>query len=381
MTRWALVSMLVWAAGCGPSAPEVRGAPVAGSLQAPVVAAPDAGPVEPAVDDEGRYPKGQLHLHSANSPDSPTLPMDVIPRYEELGFDFLVFTDHNYTTEFVYSSDQLLLITGAELTTNLEQCEPPPPDPEEGRCRFHMNALFVPTPAPGEMPWDQPNEEITDFGRLALHQRHLDAIRRLGGVAMLNHPTWHWLVDGELLAELARRGVLLIEIANAGYATWNAGNEQYPGAEAIWDAALTAGVTLWAVASDDAHHYYQHEIDARIADERTPYPPGLGWVMVRARKDAQAIRDAVVRGDFYSSTGVVLADVRVHGGALVIEVDEASPGAHQFTFIGAGGRVLAEQRGRRASFALAGVGRGGYVRAVVTDADGRKAWTQPVRPE
>jgi len=315
-------------------------------------------------------------MHSANSPDSPTLPMDAIARYEQLGFDFLVFTDHNYTTEFVYSSDKLLLLTGAELTTNTEQCDPPPPEPD-GKCRFHMNALFVPTPAPGEMPWDEDNDEITDFGRMALYQRHLVAIRRLGGVPMLNHPTWHWLVDGAMMTELARRGVLLVEIANQGYPTWNDGTDVYPGTEAIWDAALTAGQTLWGVASDDAHHYYEDEIQARIDEERQPYPPGLGWVMVRARKDPDSIRDAVVRGDFYSSTGVTLSRAEVVDGALVVEVGQPSTGAHQFRFIGTGGAVLAEQQGRAARLPLAGLT--GYVRAVVTDAAGHKAWVQPVR--
>jgi hypothetical protein len=340
---------------------------------------PDAGvPARPV--EEVRYLKGQLHLHSANSPDSPTLPMDVIARYEELGFDFLVFTDHNYTTEFVYTSDKLLLMTGAELTTNTEQCEPPPPE-EEGRCRFHMNALFVPTPAPGEMPWDRPNDGITDFGRTALHQRHLDAIQRLGGVAMLNHPTWHWLVDGPTLTDLAKRGVLLVEIANAGYEAWSDGTDVYPGTEAIWDAALSAGATLWGVASDDAHHYYQHEIDARVADERQPYPPGRGWVMVRARKDEDSIRDAVVRGDFYSTTGVVIERIDRSGGALVIEVGDSATGTHHFAFIGNGGRVLAQSDGRAADFPLTGNGAAGYVRAVVTDSAGRKAWVQPVPTE
>jgi hypothetical protein len=63
---------------------------------------------------------------------------------------------------------------------------------------------------------------------------------------------------------------------------------------------------------------------------------------------------------------------------LEIAVDARSPGPHSFTFIGAGGRVLARSQGRSASFRLADA-RGGYVRVVVEDPRGGRAWVQPVR--
>ena len=36
---------------------------------------------------------------------------------------------------------------------------------------------------------------------------------------------------------------------------WNAGDAKRPSMEALWDAVLTAGGTMWGVASDDAHDY------------------------------------------------------------------------------------------------------------------------------
>jgi hypothetical protein len=383
--RRAVVAAASLVGGCGPGVtpialPATSASLAASSPQRAAAAASQeetsarVGADRPA--DEVRYLKGQLHVHTANSVDSSTLPMDVVRWYERAGYDFIVVTDHNYTTEFAYGST-MLLITGAELTYNPSKCRPPPVEPD-GRCRFHMNALFVPTPAPGEMPWDQPDEAVQDFTRLGLYQRHLDAIKRLGGLAQLNHPTWHWGVDGTLLAELARRGVTLVEIANQAFSSWNAGTDIYPGTEAIWDDALTRGAVLWGVASDDAHHYSAAELQARTAEGRPRYPPNQGWVMVRSRRDPQAIRDALVRGEFYSSTGVVLARAEIDKGALVIEVDASSPGTHWFRFIGAGGALLAQQEGRGARFPLAYVGEG-YVRAVVADARGARAWVQPFR--
>ena len=127
------------------------------------------------------------------------------------------------------------------------------------------------------------------------------------------------------------------------------------------------GANVFGTATDDAHHYF----DAAAAGARGEpvFPGGLGFVMVRAAKQPGAIRDALARGDFYASTGVLLARVARAGGPvekLEIAVDARSPGPHSFTFIGAGGRVLARSQGRSASFRL-GDARGGYVRVVVED--------------
>ena len=199
----------------------------------------------------------------------------------------------------------------------------------------------------------------------------------MDGLAQLNHPNFHYGADGPLVAALARDGLTLLEIANASWDSNDTPDDKgRPTSEAIWDEALTAGATLYGTATDDAHHYF----DARaVAARGEPVFTGdRGFVMVRARKDPAAIRDALARGDFYSSTGVLLARVAHDARALTIEVDARSPGSHHFTFIGSGGRIVATSEGRAASFPLARL-RDGYLRAVVTDGAGKKAWTQPIR--
>jgi hypothetical protein len=161
--------------------------------------------------------------------------------------------------------------------------------------------------------------------------------------------------------------VTLVEISNVQFQPWNRGDPQHPSIEAMWDAALTAGVDLWGVASDDAHDYRAG------ADGR--YPAGGGWIVVRARRDPTAILDAIRAGDFYASTGVVLAGVDVVDGELTVDVADDDPGEHVITFIG-DGRVLSEQHGRKGRQPLADTS---YVRAVVTRDDGARAWTQPER--
>ena len=165
-----------------------------------------------------------------------------------------------------------------------------------------------------------------------------------------------------------------MEIANQNEAESNAGDAAHPSTEALWDQVLTAGARVYGVATDDAHHYDDAEEVRRGG--APAFVGDLGWVMVRAEKDARSIREALRRGDFYSSTGVELARVEVEGGRLVVEI-AGGTASHEISFIGTGGRRLATIRGARASFAL-GDAEVGYLRAVVRDAEDRRAWVQPV---
>ena len=312
--------------------------------------------------------KGQLHLHTNNSGDSATPPADAVRWYAAHGYDFIVVTDHNRIT-VERSPPSMLVIPGVELTQNVERCVPPPP--AGTRCLLHVNALFVAPPADGRIPWPQ----AVGSSRFELYHRAVEATRRLGGIAQLNHPNFHYAADAPLITLLARDGITLLEIANR---SWDSNDvpadKGAPSTEAIWDAVLTTGGDVFGTATDDAHHYF----DARAVGARgeSVFPGDLGFVMVRAAKEPAAIRAAIARGDFYSSTGVLLG--RVERTRDNLEIDVAGAGDHRFTFIGAGGRVLARAQGRTAAFALARA-RGGYVRTVVEDGAGHRAWTQPVR--
>jgi hypothetical protein len=308
--------------------------------------------------------RGSTHVHAKASGDSSEPPADVVRWYEAHGYDFIVLSDHNRVT----ATDDiprrsLIVIPGVELTHNSNDClEPPPPD-DDKKCRIHVNAIGVTAHPDGKLPWDLHATRV----RLGTYTLALDEAKALGGVAQINHPQWHWGMTPALLAELAKRGAPLFEVWNAQFATWNAGDADHPSTEALWDAVLAQGIDVWGVASDDAHDY----------EGTGPYPPGGGWVMVHAARDGKAIVDALARGDFYASTGVTLARAGRDGDALAVEVADVDPGAHTIAFVG-GGQVLREVHARAARFALADAP--GYVRAVVTrDADGAKAWVQPVR--
>jgi len=295
----------------------------------------------------------------------------VVRWYREHDFDFVVFTDHNRVAPSLRSTRPLVL-SGVELTQNLRDCVPPPAPGEQ--CLLHVNGLLLDRAVvPGLDPWRfEPTRD-----RRAAYRLAIATATRAGGIAQLNHPNFHHAVDAELLTKLASEdGLRFFEVANGSFDADNAGDARHPSTEALWDHVLTAGGWLYGTATDDAHHYFDAaEVAAR---GRPVYRPGRGFVMVRAALDPASIRAALLRGDFYASSGVLLSGVEVGKGALRIDVADASPGLHACKLIATGGRVLAQGQGRSFRFGLAGVPPG-YLRAVVEDGQGRKAWIQPIK--
>jgi len=350
-------------------------------VASPAVAAAPAGPaVEGGTSAEQAAPdadapevwlKGSTHVHARASGDSSEPNGNVITWYEQHHYDFIVLTDHNRVSELDAASNTrgqawlrdphagLIVLSGIELTHNPIGCLPIG-DPSRN-CRIHVN-LLGPTARPGgRLEW----AERRSHARIDMYRAALNAQTALGGLAQINHPQWLWGMTPELLTELAHRGIRLVEIANSAFSKWNVGDAAHPSTEVLWDQALVRGAILWGTASDDAHDY----------DGHGKYPPGGGWVVVHARRDPRAILDALAAGRFYASNGVVLERAAVERGELVVAVDPAQAGQYTIDFIQDGRRVesIAGKVGRRAVPAT------GYVRAVVTRDDGKRAWVQPVR--
>jgi hypothetical protein len=132
------------------------------------------------------------------------------------------------------------------------------------------------------------------------------------------------------------------------------------------------------VASDDSHDYQD------VSNPDAP-APGHGWIVVRADQlTPDALASSLRRGDFYASTGVTLEDYAAGERQIAIDILAAArygtrmvptDSRYLTRFIGKGGRVLAELPGTRPRYAIRG--DEGYVRAVIVDSNGRRAWTQP----
>lgn len=370
MGGWVVIALAV-AIGplaCGP--PSATTAREAGPREAGPRPDGAAGGGGEAAEPAPGWLKGQLHLHSNASGDSDTPPARVARWYADHDYDFIVFTDHDRITE-IDGPPGLLVFAGIELTQNLETCDPAP---EPGlSCLLHVNGLFVGPDTTALRSVVGP----ASAQRLELYDHALRVTEALGGLAMLDHPNFHYAADADLLSALAGRGLTLLEVANEAWDSNNQGDATHPSTEALWDAVLSTGARVWGVATDDAHHYY----DALELRERgqLPHTGDRGWVMVRARPDRASIRAAIERGDFYATNGVMLDRVDLDGESLQVAVDEDAKGSHRFELIGDGGRVLQQQRGREVAFAVP-PGHAGYLRVRVQDRRGRRAWTQPVWP-
>ena len=295
--------------------------------------------------------KGNIHTHTTES-DGDDTPENVVRWYRRHGYDFLVLSDHNHLTLFEYAEGRRrfkrpLTVPGEEVTLSIH----------EGRTPIHINAIGI----------SRVVEPIDAKETVPTLQANVDAIIGAGGIASINHPNSRWSFDHDHIKEVT--GATLLEIYN-GHPTSNVhgapGKASY---EEIWDGVLSAGRTIFGVATDDSHHYK----DFHPARSN----PGRGWIVVRAEAlEVEAILDGLSHGRFYSSTGVELDDLDQSAEAVSLSVTTEKDFIYTTAFIGRGGKVLHESTGPEASYEPSR--EEGYVRAVVRSSSGTKAWTQPV---
>ncbi len=275
----------------------------------------------------GRFRKAQLHVHTTRS-DGELEPEEALARYRDAGYTFVCLTDHDRVTRCdALDGPEFLAVPGVEETL-VRGIYPLGP---------HLTRLFVDRPAPG-----------------GTAQERLDATRREGGIAVLNHPSWKGnLWTGEWTLERMRRlrGPFLLEIVNPHSDTaedvrrWTALLRERPRSEPVG-----------AVACDDAH---------------TPRQIDRGWIMVKVeRATAGDLRRALQGLSFYATTGP-----EVELGAADGVVRCAGAALRRVAFIDRQGRVRAEADGPEALYRPAGDEE--FVRVEAQDASGGRVWSQP----
>jgi hypothetical protein len=303
---------------------------------------------EPQDTENTRWYKGNTHAHTTES-DGDTPPQEVALWYRDHGYNFLVLSDHNVLTDPTLLDElftsEFVLIPGEEVTSEFN-----------GK-PVHINGLNVQSLV-------VPEVAETLVGTI---QRNVDAIREVKGAPHINHPNYGWAYGAEELAQV--EGDRLLEIYNGHPSVHNNGGGDALGMESVWDYLLTRGKRVYGVAVDDAHNFQE------IGRDRSN--PGRGWVSVRAAAlDATSIIRALEQGSFYSSTGVELDDVVVSERRIEVHIRRRGNFKYRTQFIGAGGRILAESRENPAVFELTAPEV--YVRAVVHNSGGWRAWVQPV---
>lgn len=315
-----------------------------------------AGAVAPFDDQPGVWLRCALHTHTTES--DGWLPPKSLRRYHAIkDYDVLAITDHDRLTPAPEGDDDLLLLGGAELSLKAPASGGP----------LDVLALGV-----TDLPAVSRDATLAEAAR---------AIQSAGGLAFVAHPVWTGLRTEELDAD-DFADVTGMEIFNAGCEV-----EQGRGhAHAHWDVWLSTGHRLVGIATDDLH---------------TPgFESFLAWTMVHAReKSRDAVLDALRTGRFYATAGPRITALHGDGHRLTIRTTPVRSIAFlaqppMGTALNAGrlepshyARRLPTADGQTVEGQIDGDLLTGatvdwlpglrYLRIVITDHQGRMAWTNP----
>ncbi len=294
--------------------------------------------------------KGNLHTHTTMS-DGDSTPDVVAKWYKDNGYQFLILSDHNVLTPVAELNSKLaepekyLLIPGEEVTTTIN-AKP-----------IHINAYGL----------DSLVKPMQGDSMMRHIQGNVNLIKQAGAIPSLNHPNFGWAVQSKDL--LAIQNLPMIEVYNGHPSVNNRGGGGAESLEQMWDALLTARKKVFGIAVDDAHHFKNFS----KADSN----PGRGWVVVRAGSlSRKNIMEALAAGDFYSSSGVELAELETSAQTILLSIKQVGTLKYTTDFLGAKGKLLGRIYGLNAAYKIKG--NEPYVRAVVHCSNGDDAWVQAV---
>jgi hypothetical protein len=294
---------------------------------------------------KGKWLRGNCHTHTTMS-DGAATPRQVVAAYRKQGYDFLVLTDHGKVQEDIKALQRknFLVINGIELH---------PPTQRHALVEHHLIAIGI--------------ENVPNVKRL-LARGLKSVIRwtwRNGGIPVYCHPYWSGHDVGHMEEGQAAFGMEAFNtVCHVRKGLGDAGVHL--------DQALAQGFRWRVFAVDDAHFDLSGNIAHEI--EREGFQ---GWIMLKATGLTRAaVMHAMRKGRFYATTGPVFHSVAVRAGAIHVE---CSP-VKQITLHSEGplGTVVRASRARltHAEFELHR--RMEYARIDIIDANGGKAWTNPI---
>ena len=295
----------------------------------------------------GRMLKGGLHCHTTRS-DGRGTPEEVLKKHLDNGYDFLAVTDHRF---YNYSNFGLpiTVVPGMEMDANFA-------DTANTRCvHCHHIVCVGPERDRGNGFAQDQRFDSVRISQPQETQPMLDMLHENGNLTVYCHPEW----SGTPAREFDMlRGNFAMEI-------WNSGCAVEDGLDTdngwLWDDLLSRGQVIYGVATDDGHAMDQH---------------CLGWVTVNAENRVSSILDALASGAFYSSCGPEIYDFRVEDGRAFVECSPVS--TIQFRQFNVPYHMVRGEGVTRGETALRRSCGAQYVRAVVTDSLGRRAWTNPI---
>ena len=290
----------------------------------------------------GKWYKANLHTHTTTS-DGKASPAERVEQYRRAGYDILAITDHRVTNDIRglgkrsagKSGRKILVISGVEYS-------PVCPTKYDVHHIHHIVAINVPHPF--------------DLSKIKDANRCIRKVKAVGGENILAHPLW----SGHSFHEFKHlKGLAAMEVYNSSCV--GVGRES---SENEWTHALDRGMMLPCVGVDDTHSTDGNDVCATWT-----------WLKMPRLTVAEVLK-AVRTGAGYASRGPKIHDFRFDGVNVKIRCSPVKSICFM-TPPGWGSSRRAEPGKTITSFSM-GMPNRPYVRAVITDANGRKAWSNPL---
>ncbi len=279
-----------------------------------------------------------LHIHTTLS-DGHCTPEEAAQYYLEAGYDAVALTDH-----WIYHGEDeiegLHILPGIEYNVGGN-------DTRNGV--FHIVGIGM-TSDPG-VPADWVNMVKTSEAKAA---EIMKKIHLHNGIAVLAHPAWS-LNTPEMLSRIGDFDAL--EIYNT---VSECGMSDRPYSGLIADSLANLGRQVPLIAADDTHYYQDDLCRAAIMVEATDM-------------ETQSLLRAIKAGKFYATQGPELHLTQLTPDKVKVICSPCSKIAFFSNNAWSQGRVIKGENLVQAEYSR--YGDEDFVRAEVTDAEGRMAWS------
>lgn len=294
-------------------------------------------------DQPGRFYRGNIHTHSTAS-DGGLSPEAICKLYQDAGYSFVAISDH-FLSHYGYPITETAMFRSETFTT-LPAAELHVKGTEFADI-WHILAIGLPSDFAPPLNGETGNQIAT---------RALAA----GAFVVAAHPYRLSLTETDILS---LGNIHALEIFNGISVNFNDRSDSWE----LLDTLLMRGHRYTATAADDAH-FFPEEFDGM-----------RGWVWVKSEAlTPEALLAALKSGSFYASTGPEIYDIQLLPGDKIYV--SCSPVERIFVTGGAdraasrGGEALTE-----AILDLKGIkAKAPYCRVTVRDAQGRRAWSNPI---
>lgn len=321
--------------------------------------------------ENGKAFKANLHCHT-NISDGALSARELKRLYRLRGYSVVAFTDHDVMVAHEELADaDFLPLRGYEMEFKAERrgesCAPQchlgliALSRDARQVCFHRTKyLYGNAAANAHLALYDAREP--DFERTYTAECINEVIARAkkaGFFVTLNHPEWSLEGHDELAA---REGLSAVEVSN-----YNCKLLGFDGGSHIYDELLRSGKRLFAIAADDDHN---------AAPPAAKNFDSFGaFTVIRARElSYEAIAEALEKGWFYASEGPEIRALFAEDGKLHVRCSGAESVA--FTTRGRHAARVVRQGFEPLTEACFEPSRGdGYVRVIVTDRNGRRAYS------